>query len=190
MTPLTPQQSDLAEANRGLAWMVARQFHRRYSGENALQELMSICLLSLCYAARTYDPGLGFAFSTYAVRCCKQAIRDERQCNGLIPTPHYLKTRASVGHRFREARDRVHDAKFSEICPDHIDINFSSDPVLRAERDELVERIDHLPDLERLVAQRIIAGDSCSEIGRQTGHSRYKVLDVLHRVREKLVNQL
>ncbi len=189
MTPLTPQQSALAEANRGLAWMVARRFHHRDSGENALHELLSICLMSLCQAARTFDPGLGFSFSTYAVRCCKQAVWDDRHCNGLIPTPHYLKTRASVGHRFRAARDRIRDAKFSEISPKHIDINSANDPVLRAERDEIIEQIDRLPAIERLVARRTIAGENCSEIGRQIGYSRYKVLEILNHVRAKLITQ-
>jgi len=65
--PLTNEQRDLVERNRWLAVNFAGQ--RVPSGPRGAQdfsEVLSAAYLGLCYAARGFDPGRGYAFSTFA----------------------------------------------------------------------------------------------------------------------------
>lgn len=81
---LTPEQQKLAEDNIRLCHeFVRRELRRgpsltRYGMDK--DDMLSIAHYSLCLAARDYDPGLGYTFSTLFWRICwrqyRRAIRD------------------------------------------------------------------------------------------------------------------
>jgi len=184
MLPLTQAQRDLAEANQGLAWMVARRCHRPERGEDALQELRAIANLALCQAARGFNPELGFAFSTYAVQCCRQAIRDERCNGGLIPTPAYLGKRACVNHPYRPAREHVREASYSStLLDEQLDIG---GPVQQAERDEFFDQVRDLPTRERWVIECLLDGWKVSEISKAMKCSRF----IVEKIKDRAIRQL
>ena len=66
MTPLTPAEQALVEANRGLAIKFGRQCAQRGSDESAMDDAVQEAMLALMRAARGFDPSRGFKFSTYA----------------------------------------------------------------------------------------------------------------------------
>jgi RNA polymerase sigma factor (sigma-70 family) len=71
--PLTAAQRDLVAANLGLAYGEARRPGRRRSGD--LQAVDDAAVDGLIRAARAFDPGLGYRFSTLATICARNAIR-------------------------------------------------------------------------------------------------------------------
>lgn len=85
---LTPEQSDLAGANVGLAtWLVGRRQSavRRLGYETTIEAAW----LGLCDAAHRFDATQGFKFSTYACRCMNMQINAEirnahRQCRNVV----------------------------------------------------------------------------------------------------------
>ncbi len=185
--PLTPEQSARVAANLGIAGMVATQYHRRECGLDAKDELTAVALLALCRAAQWYEPARGFAFSTYAHHCCRQAILHEFGDNGLIPTPRYLRRQANVDHPYRPARDRIRAATRSEIPLDElIDRSQATDPVHQAELHELHDRIRRLPGRERYATERTLEGWTGREIGRELGCTKQQVANILASARDRL----
>ena len=70
---LTPQQERMVEDNIGLVTYVLKHYTRdiRYEWDDAYQ----YGCLGLVDAVCTYDPGKGFAFSTYANKCIYRNIK-------------------------------------------------------------------------------------------------------------------
>lgn len=60
------------EANLGLV----RRVCRRYAGNGRVEDTDQYAdgLIGLLHAVENYDPSLGFAFSTYATKCIKNAV--------------------------------------------------------------------------------------------------------------------
>ncbi len=185
MGPLTQEQRERAEANQGLAWMVANRFHRKTQGEDARQELGAIALLALCQAAQGFDENRGYAFSTYAMMACKQAILDERQSGGPIHTPRYLSHKTNAGHRYRADREHIRDADFSTAPLANL-----SDPtpsqVEQAKATEIRERVQRLPQRERHIIERMIDGWDSTEIGLEMGITRERVRQLAQVARARL----
>ncbi len=185
MGPMTQGQRELAEANRGLAWMVANRFHRKVQGEDARQELGAIALLALCQAAQGFDEHRGYTFATYACRACWLAIRDERRNGGLIPTPRYLTRRDGIGHRNQAHRDHIREAKFSAE-PLGMCLASAASPLEQAEADEVRERVRKLPGKLRYAMERSIEGWTNAEISREMGYSKQYVYDLIQIARARL----
>lgn len=73
---LTKKQQEMAEDNIGLAHKYAKEFANSFNLYHELDDIISICLLALCKAARTYLAADG-AFSTYAYKAMKHDLYDE-----------------------------------------------------------------------------------------------------------------
>ena len=185
MIPLTQEQRELAENNRGLAWRVANQFHRPGRGEDARQELGAIALLALCEAAQGFDPARGYTFATYATIACRQAIQDERRSGGLIHTPCYLSHASNIGHRYRVHRDHVREAEHNPGLLADLVAPMAS-IVQQAEADELRDRVRRLPRKHRHIIERVIEGWTTTEIGHEMGCTRQHINDLVQAARARL----
>lgn len=58
--------------NRGLAWKEARRFARLTGRYDLLEDAEQDALMKLGEVAGKYDPGMGWAFSTFAVTCIRR----------------------------------------------------------------------------------------------------------------------
>lgn len=67
MDPLTAEQQALVSDHVRLAWKYSKT--NRVPPGLTMEEWESECFLVLVQAARNYQPGLGFKFSTYAYKC-------------------------------------------------------------------------------------------------------------------------
>ena len=70
--PLTPEQSQMVEDNIKLAYSTAWKLVPKFSLD--FDEILSICLLSLCKSTQKFDPSRGFKFSTFAVNTMYYAV--------------------------------------------------------------------------------------------------------------------
>ncbi len=185
MGPMTSEQRELAEANQGLAWMVAHRFHRCEQGEDARQELGAIALLALCEAAQGFDEDLGYAFSTYATIACTQAIQEEKRSGGLIHVPIYLSRRGEAGHRYQVHREHVHKATHSPVLLASL-TDPAASPLEQAKAIELRDRVRKLPGKLRYAMERSIEGWTNAEIGREMGFSNQYACDLIRMARARL----
>jgi RNA polymerase sigma factor (sigma-70 family) len=89
---LSPSPAAVAELVMGHQRLVYKAAHR-YSRLKSLtwEELCSEGNVALFYAARAYDPGRGYAFSTFAVPCIYRAMTSAiRRRRGESDRPHRL----------------------------------------------------------------------------------------------------
>ncbi len=80
VVPLSPEQSRLAGSCYRLAFKIGLAIGRRTEATpDEIEDLQAAALLGVVSAARTYDPALGFAFSTYATHGAKHHACNERR---------------------------------------------------------------------------------------------------------------
>ena len=75
LTPLTPEQQQLAADNEKLIWF----FLRKYASRSDQQELYGVAAEGLIRAAATYDPARG-KFSTHAMYHMRIAVGFDQRC--------------------------------------------------------------------------------------------------------------
>lgn len=75
LTPLTPEQQQLAADNEKLIWF----FLRKYASGSDPQELYGVAAEGLIRAAATYDPARG-KFSTHAMYHMRSAVDFDHSC--------------------------------------------------------------------------------------------------------------
>ena len=75
LTPLTPEQKQLAADNEKLIWF----FLKKYASGSDPQELYGVAAEGLIRAAATYDPARG-KFSTHAMWCMRSAVGFNQHC--------------------------------------------------------------------------------------------------------------
>ena len=75
LTPLTPEQQQLAADNEKLIWF----FLRKYASGSDPQELYGVAAEGLIRAAATYDPARG-KFSTHAMYQMRSAVGFNQSC--------------------------------------------------------------------------------------------------------------
>ena len=75
LTPLTPEQQQLAADNEKLIWF----FLKKYASGSDPQELYGVAAEGLIRAATTYDPTRG-KFSTHAMWCMRSAVDFDQSC--------------------------------------------------------------------------------------------------------------
>ena len=75
LTPLTPEQQQLAADNEKLIWF----FLRKYASGSDPQELYGVAAEGLIRAAATYDPARG-KFSTHAMYQMRSAVGFDQRC--------------------------------------------------------------------------------------------------------------
>ena len=75
VTPLTPEQQQLAADNEKLIWF----FLRKYASGSDPQELYGVAAEGLIRAAATYDPARG-KFSTHAMYHMRSAVDFDQRC--------------------------------------------------------------------------------------------------------------
>lgn len=75
LTPLTPEQQQLAADNEKLIWF----FLKKYASRSDPQELYGVAAEGLIRAAATYDPARG-KFSTHAMYHMRSAVDFDQRC--------------------------------------------------------------------------------------------------------------
>ena len=75
LTPLTPEQQQLAADNEKLIWF----FLKKYASGSDPQELYGVAAEGLIRAAATYDPARG-KFSTHAMYQMRSAVDFDQRC--------------------------------------------------------------------------------------------------------------
>lgn len=75
LTPLTPEQQQLAADNEKLIWF----FLKKYASRSDPQELYGVAAEGLIHAAATYDPARG-KFSTHAMYHMRSAVDFDQRC--------------------------------------------------------------------------------------------------------------
>lgn len=75
LTPLTPEQKQIAADNEKLIWF----FLRKYASGSDPQELYGVAAEGLIRAAATYDPARG-KFSTHAMYHMRSAVDFDQSC--------------------------------------------------------------------------------------------------------------
>ena len=75
LTPLTPEQQQLAADNEKLIWF----FLKKYASGSDPQELYGVAAEGLIRAAATYDPARG-KFSTHAMYQMRSAVGFDQRC--------------------------------------------------------------------------------------------------------------
>lgn len=75
LTPLTPEQQQLAADNEKLIWF----FLKKYASRSDPQELYGVAAEGLIRAAATYDPARG-KFSTHAMYHMRSAVGFNQRC--------------------------------------------------------------------------------------------------------------
>jgi RNA polymerase sigma factor (sigma-70 family) len=72
---LTPREREAVVAKWwAYSWELARTFHRKERTGRTVEELHADVLLGFAVALDTFDPSLGYAFSTYATGAARQAV--------------------------------------------------------------------------------------------------------------------
>lgn len=105
----------LIEANSGLIWSVVRRYFGRGTEAEDLYQLGCVGFLK---AVRSYEPGYGTQFSTYAVPKISGEIRRFLRDDSPVKVSRSVKERALV---IRQARERLEqqlgrEPRLSELC--------------------------------------------------------------------------
>lgn len=169
-SPLTPEQQALVESWILLAYKLAFKHYRRQTGQrrtlDLLEELQAEALLSLCHAARIFDPGRGYAFSSLAYICIRNRL-------GL---------NAYYARRQRRLR---RDPLFVDDLPaaDEREPLF----VLRDQIEALCRACT--PSQQRLIRDLLACDGNMSECCRRRGVTSSAVQDQVRRLRERLAKR-
>lgn len=171
---LTEEQKVLAEKNIGLAKTYFRKNHKSHA--LSPDEVYSICLMALVYAASNYDSTKG-AFSTYYYRCATFSLmreHNQRPMGGVIHVPCYVQ------------QEKQHDIDGWGEC---VGLEGAVSQTAREHHPECWALIEQLRDQEhRLIAGWRYSGYTLQEIGDRLGECkesiRKKCLKIGHELME------
>lgn len=154
---------DRIVANKGLIWIAVAKLHLRADSEDEKEEIWQYGLIGLWKAAQKFDPGLGFAFSTYAMKAI------------VFQLKRYLHDKA-IERKHNLARLSLDQIKedLGESCESE-----SPSRVSQEDLNYLNARLDILPEREREVIRlRYFSGFTLDECGRLIGVSRERVRQI------------
>jgi RNA polymerase sigma factor (sigma-70 family) len=190
--PLTDAERDMAEEHQPLVKSVAVAMGVRIT-DDVLQEGCT----GLMKATQRFDPGRGFAFSTYATYWIKQAIWRHVTRDRLVKIPDRLLGKDAARYSFADAAakatridsmarrgDRM---KWNEVAvvEDHAGRIDAA-----AELRQLELALAALPYTERAVIRRRMGGSRIRDIGRGIGITRKAVKFAENRAMAKLKRAL
>jgi RNA polymerase primary sigma factor len=183
---LTALGQRMVEENQGLAYAVAQ---RSWPGPLDRDERISVALEALVRAVQSFNPGLGFRFSTYAVKAIHHELQRAILLERLIPVrAEALSSRASAGRRQKAKKAGV---VYS------FDAIEGFDPAARPDRAEpswqvewVRRSVDRLPDRLRRVMRWRLEGRTLEAIGSILGLSRARVGQLEEIARRKIRRDL
>lgn len=186
--PLTDAERGMAERSYPLVKSVAAGMGVRIT-DDVIQEGCT----GLMKATQRFDPGRGFAFSTYAAYWIKQAIWRHVTRDRLVKIPDRLlgKDAARYSHAEAAANATRIDSmarrgdlmKWNEVA---VSDDVAGPIDLATELGQLGLAIDALTDTERAVIQRRARGETSKAIGVDLKRSERRVGQIETRVMVKL----
>ena len=90
---LTPEQRALVESHAIVVDSAVKSVMRLARSPSDVPDLFGHANLTLCEAARDFDPNRGVQFRTYAQKCCLRALRDFVMDLGIIHTKSWLRNK-------------------------------------------------------------------------------------------------
>lgn len=158
---LTREQQELVKENHNFIYHFIHKHHL------PLEEYYDVLAISLCNAARIYDPNLGYAFTTVAGRIMKHdVLRVWRHNNSSsrIPRSRVVSLDAQVYHKETGKRNYFEDylARFMSTDLDRSAI----------EVDEFLSTLD---DRQKYILQRMMDGYTGRDIATELGVSSQRV---------------
>lgn len=172
LSPLTQEQQALVCQFLALAYKLGHQEARNRNARDwdATEEIVSEALESLVHAARAFDPGRGFRFSTYAV----WTIRRRFQRPGTVNHRH-----------IRYCQFPMLDEDGEYMCSDALVYDERQEEAERiAEKRESASKLDALlgrldARTQAMVRQRYLDGLPLAEIGRRYQISKERVRQII-----------
>ena len=192
--PLTDEQQAMVLEMMPNADVTARTALRKYARLGVdYDELLSSAHLGLCTASRTWRPGKGASWKTYAVDAMRHAIINYLPGNG-VATREALVRAAARGQRLPSVCSVtvIADTRDGRMPRDR---DITNDESPRGSLDatnrvaaELLTNAEHLlTDLEKTcLRMRLLDGMSCIEIARQMGSKRTAVHQTTQRAIHKI----
>ena len=189
----TPMRSNEEAAE--LAWR-HRKLAARYAAKirrprEDFADLNQAAFMGLMRAAKSYNPALGYTFSTYASGWMKDEIRLVRRLSYLIQIPAYFWSREPGRYRaFAEQARREFDRLSiwpmgrepkEPVVKDSPPAWLAGDPLA-----DLAAAIDSLTERQRAVIERRLMGLKPRRIAEDLGIARRTVCDLEHRGIEAL----
>ncbi len=143
-----------------------------------MEDLVQEGLIGFLKAVRSYDPGLGASFGTYAYLCIDRTILSavrETQNKKKIPSSRLI-----------SFSDITSGLPFHELCSSS-GVTPEEAAILREDVRQLESKIEHtLSGLERNVLHLYLGGHSYSDIAQRLQTTTKVVDNALQRVRHKL----
>lgn len=182
---LTKFQLTLFSSNMGLVHHVAHRFE--WTGED-YEDLAQIGSIGLMVAVKKFQPGMGFAFSSYAIRCITGEIMHHLRDHGsLIKVPRAWREQLAKGKKLeakginpaeglgitedewmmiREAHANQYHSSLEEVV---VGEEESSEPTAPTDTPEIAwakirAKISHLPKIEYGIAELLVKGASHAEV--------------------------
>lgn len=152
---LTREQQKLVEENHNFIYYVIHKYSL------PLEEYYDLLAISLCKAAKIYDPNLGCAFTSLAGQIMKNDILVvwRHDASSLrVPRSRIVSLDAQVYHKETGKRNYFEDylARFMSTDLDRSEI-------------EIEEFLDTLDDRQRHILQRFMDGYTGREIAQELG---------------------
>lgn len=184
---LTDAERDMADANRGLVYAVAKSMRLRWRlDDDAIQAGMR----GLMRAVQLYNPATGYQFGTYAGYWIRQAIQRHMTSDRLIHIPAHAQRgklfREEVGRAMRPAKTiarRGDGLAENEPWARDEEPDDETIPALRA----AIARLD--PRSHEVITRRM-RGETLKAIGAAIGLTRERVRQIEHEVHGKLREML
>lgn len=186
---LTDAERDVVDANKGLVYAVALMMSRDGQPDD---DDVQAGMLGLMRAVTDFDPSRGFTLGTYSREWIINNIRRHRLDDRLIHTPRYLdglEGHKYEGHVVRAVRvGRFGGPDESSPCEPW---TLDPEPDDRVD-DALRDAVARLPDREREVVRRRMAGETLKAIGESMGLTRERIRqierDAHARLRDKMAS--
>lgn len=186
--PLTDDQRDQVEANRGLAYEYGRRMHKGYRWL-CEEDVIQAALLGLCRAVRCHDPVKG-TLSTIASHHMRNAVQRLVRDSSEIQTPAYTfcKYRCGVTKNIERARAVRKMHRLPSTMLASIAVKQAVDEEDLA---DIRRAVEGLADKHKEVVTRyVMGGETLKAIGKDWGCTKENVrrhkLNALARLREAL----
>lgn len=184
---LTDAERDVVEANKGLVYAVALMMSRDGQADD---DDVQAGMLGLMRAVTDFDPSLGYTLGTYSRDWIISKIRRNRHDDHLIRTPRYLD--GLDGHKYEG-----HVVRASRVGRfDGPEEGAAGEPwILDAEPDDgidaaLRDAVAGLPERERRVVERRVAGETLKAIGESMGVPRERIRQIEREAHARLRDKL
>jgi RNA polymerase sigma factor (sigma-70 family) len=162
---LSDEQRELAAKNVKIAYKIARRYYMEHDSIEDQQDILSASMFGLCDAARKFDQGGKFKFSTFAYRLCRWAVLDHLKNRSQIHVPKWLRSSGQTEHEYREFLARAESVKFLSISPALEPQAYSSGNERRlADHEWLETALPTLPGKQQDAIRAMLAGLAMRQI--------------------------